>query len=123
LLGELPPLLAVVPPVLPLPPLLVVVPPVLPLPPLPVVVPPLAPPLDAGPVPPPDAADLPPDDELFAGPESVVVRWQAQTHATTPHKTSLVQNLIRMFPVHYPRKSDHVDRAAENCRRRRPRDM
>ena len=109
----LPPLLVVVPPVSPLPPLLGVVPPVSPLPPLLGVAPPLpaelAPPLDAPPAPPTDVADLPPDDELPPDPESAVVRWQAQPHTTTPHKTSLSQVVIRMFYLPYPGKSGYVE--------------
>lgn len=93
-LAATPPVLAVVPPALLEPPLLVVVLPPL-LPPLPVVVPPLAPPLDE--IPPPPVADRPPADELPPAPESAAIRWQAQAHTTTPHRTGLVKAAIRMF--------------------------
>jgi hypothetical protein len=95
----LPPLLVVFPPVLPVvvPPRLVVVPPAA-LPPLLVVVPPLlAPPLATGSAPPTGVVDLPPDDELPPESEPADVRWQAEPHTTTPHKTILAETVIRMF--------------------------
>jgi hypothetical protein len=95
----LPPLLVVFPPALlvVVPPRLVVVPPAA-LPPLLVLMPPLlAPPLAAGPAPPTDVADLPPGDEWPPESEPADVRWQAEPHTTTPHKTILAETVIRMF--------------------------
>jgi hypothetical protein len=95
----LPPLLVVFPPVLPVvvPPRLVVVPPAG-LPSLLVVMPPLlAPPLAAGSAPPTGVADLPPDDEWPPESEPPDVRWQAEPHTTTAHKTILAETVIRMF--------------------------
>jgi hypothetical protein len=121
----LPPLLVVFPPVLPVvePPRIVVVPPAVLLSLLVVIPPLLAPPLAAGPAPPTDVADFPPDDEWPPESEPADVRWQAEPHTTTPHKTNLSQVMSRMFRLPYPSTRDHVDQLMQKRRRRHWREM